>query len=365
MRLSKMITVSTVLSAFALTAGYCEDFPLAVLTSAQNPTFDLHAVAKRMSYYDYVRSTLGQKILELAPRALSSRTNVSELQAGHGVSVKLSQNNFNVHVNFPALATGGRSYGWTDGQVGDWSDAMYLNHLDQVVHQANPQELGNFYALLIQILGACNSDDQRLSIEMLAQPTQRVATNFVAIYTAEAYRAMVPQPFMNWDDALFEVTMLGAFHGGQSTMTMFYEHQFTSTTKKQNSGVYDQRRAAGPTAATAPSKPAAMNDYWQFSANPTSKQSGINETRADFQRMGEAITKFEATVAHNPNLATIQSIVGGNPQNVIWSISRFFTTGKAKNLAQVDVLSHAVAQFMLDVRKDANNITAWELNGEK
>jgi hypothetical protein len=361
MNRNRWISFLALTLSLGLTAA---DFALPELRQAAHPTFDLSQVAKTTSFYDFMRSRLGTKIQELAPSAKPSRTNQAELEAGHGVSVKLSERNYNVHINFPNAATGGRSYGWTSGKVGDWSDAMYLDHLAGIVG-SDDANLAKFYQWLVEVLGACNADDSSLSVESLNAASQRVATNFLAIYTAEAYRAMVPQPHLNWDDALFEVTMLGAFHGGQSTFTKFYLGKFSTESKKQGAGVYAKTRP-GPSAGKAADKHAEMNDYWQFSANPTSRQSGINETRVDFEKLGTAITKYESRVAHNPTLGRIQAVVGGESRtNVIKGVARFFTNGRSKDLSKIDSLAQDVSDFLMDVRSDADKITAWELHGER
>ncbi len=364
MLLRNLYLIIVLVALFIVPSSNARDFSLQVLPHAKNPMFEMSSVAKKSSYYTFVHSTIGRKIQALASSSKPGSTNESELAAGHGVSVKLSQNNYNIHVNFPNQATGGRSYGWTSGQVGDWSDKMYLDHLASIVTEKNSKDLGEFYELLIQMLGACNSDDKSLSIESLAENTQRVANNFLAIYTAEEYRAMVPEPHRNWDDALLEVTMLGAFHGGQSKFTKFYLRKFSTQSKEQGSGVYAKTQP-GPMASKARGKNAEINDYWQFSANPTSKQSGINITRVDFEKMGEAITKYEKTVAHNRTMEKIQAVVGGDKTNLIKSISQFFTTGKSNDLSKIDELARNVSEFLLSIHDDADKITAWENKGEK
>ncbi len=173
---------------------------------------------------------------------------------------------------------------------------------------------------------------------------------------------MVPKGIKNWDDALCQVTMLGAYHGGQSKFTLFYEGKFTNRTKRQAAGVYTPV-GPGPTANSAPEKPATLDDYWQFSKDPNSKRSGINETRLDFERMGRAITKYEASLS-SQTLAQVQATVGKS-DNVIETTSKFFTTGQSKDLSIINDFAKAVAAFLLEVRSNADKITAWELNGEK
>ena len=332
-----------------------KDFQLPVLPTFQN-SYDLAAYSAKTSYYDLMKVTIEPKMVSIANDA--THDNEGALKAGKGVEVKLGEHNYNIHVNFPVGPQGGRSYGWTAGQVGDWSDQMYLQHLAEVEAENNPQDLDACYKTIVRLLGSSNPE----GIENLAPPTQRVATNFLAIYTAEEYRAMVPKGIKNWDDALFQVTMLGAFHGGQSKFTLFYEGKFTNQTKKQAAGVYTPV-GPGPTAKSASDKPATLDDYWQFSKDPNSKRSGINETRRDFEKMGKAITKYEASLS-SQTLAQVQGTVGKS-DNVIETTSKFFTTGQSKDLSRIDDFAKALAAFLLEVRGNSDKITAWELNGEK
>jgi hypothetical protein len=341
--------------SFAVVAG--TDFTLPKLPQPEDRTFDLKTAAGQRSFYDFMHSQLGPSIEKFAPQAKGPETNVAELKAGHGVTVKLSQSNFNIHVNYPQNSEGGRSYGWTRGEVGDWSDQAYLDHLASALKVDDAEEVGKFYRLLIQILGACNADDKELSIETLSNPVQRVVTNFLAIYTAEEYRAMVPvQPHRGWDDALFQVTMLAAFHSGQPTLTKYYLGKFSNKSKQQGPGVY-----RGPNADRAPTKDAELNDYWQDSANPNSRQSGINETRRDFVEMGQKITKYAKSTG-NKAVANIEAVVGES-DNVIQAISQYFTNGRSKNIAQIDQLASDVADFMTNIRQNADKITAWIQQG--
>jgi hypothetical protein len=240
---------------------------------------------------------------------------------------------------------------------------MYLDNLALVVVEKDKDDLKNFYQTIIQLLGACdahglaaltNNYDFKANTGV---PTQRVATNFLAIYTAEEYRAI--QGTKNWDDAILEVTLLGAFHGGQTTFTKFYRGKFTTRSNVQETGNYyglpskDKNGKVVPTVA----KDATMDDYWQISK--TSTRSGIHLTAGDYGKMGTAITRYESTKAHNKTLSLIQSIVGSGP-NVIHGISTYFTEGKA-DPSKTNTLAVAVAQFLDQVNTDANVITAWEL----
>jgi hypothetical protein len=346
----------------ALTLGSAamadSDFILPKLPQPEDRTFDLRMLAGQRSFYGFMQWHLGPTIDKFAPHAASPVDNPSELKAGHGVTVKLSPFNFNIHVNFPRQSMGGRSYGWTRGEVGDWTDEAYLDHLAAALKVDDVAEVAKFYKLLIRILGACNAEDEESSIETLSNPMQRVATNFLAIYTAEAYRAMVPvDPHRGWGDALFQVTMLGAFHSGQPTLTKYYMGKFSNTSRKQGPGVY-----RGPNADAAAAKAAELNDYWQFSADPSSRRSGINETRDDFVEMGRSITKYARATGH-PAVARIEAVVGES-DNVIQAISQYFTNGRSKDTSKIDRLANDVADLLTSIRRDADKITVWIRQGQ-
>jgi hypothetical protein len=352
----------TLFTAVVLASVHADDFSLAKLPSFTN-NFDLTKASDsgKNTFYEFIHKTLAPEMESLAPSA-GKVPNQQALEQGLGVAVRLDDNNYNIHENFPKSAQGGRSYGWTSGQVGDWSDKMYLDKLALVIVEKDKDDLKNFYQTVIQLLGACdahglatltNNYDSQTNTGV---PTQRVATNFLAIYTAEEYRAI--QGTKNWDDAILEVTLLGAFHGGQTTFTKFYRGKFTTRSNVQETGNYyglpskDGNGKVIPTVA----KDATMDDYWQISK--TSTRSGIHLTARDYGKMGTTITKYERTKAHNKTLSLIQSIVGSGP-NVIHSISTYFTQGKA-DPSKTNTLAVAVAQFLDQVNTDANVITAWE-----
>src|SRR6266480_5779944 len=358
----KALLLALFTAAVVIASVHAHDFQLAQLPTFTHK-FDLKDASDsgKNTFYKFIHETLAPEMESLAPSA-GEVPNRKALEQGLGVAVKLNDNNYNVHENFPKSAQGGRSYGWTSGQVGDWSDKMYLDNLALVVVEKDKDDLKNFYQTIIQLLGACDAHELAAltnnydSKTNTGVPTQRVATNFLAIYTAEEYRAV--QGTKNWDDAILEVTLLGAFHGGQTTFTKFYRGKFTTRSNVQETGNYyglpskDKNGKVIPTVA----KTATMNDYWQISK--TSTRSGIHLTAKDYGKMGTTITKYESTKAHNQTLSLIQSIVGSGP-NVIQSISRYFTDGRA-DPSKTNTLAVAVAQFLDQVNTDANVITAWE-----
>lgn len=363
--MSHKLLRTSLVCLLASSAAYAgTDFSLNTL-----PTFKqgLLTLTPGKTFYRFMKEDLYSKMLG-EKQAANDDTLVTE---GAGVGVVLNQNNYNIHVNYFSSPQSGRSYGWskqkaTDskdadengetGLVGDWSDRVYLQNLAQVV-EGNDTDLTNFYSTIIQMLG--NSDPSGLS-KLTGMP-ERVATNFLAIYGAEEFRAQVPNGVHNWDDALAVVTLLGAFHGGQSTMTMYYLKNFTSKTQVQKPGVFNER---GKPAVVGTSKAADMTDYWQYTAIATKTVSGINETRTDFLKMGEMITSYEKTVAHSALVDQIEGIVKGggtggtNGKNVLEDITQYFATDMATPDA-TPALTDAVVKFLLEIHHKADAITTW------
>jgi hypothetical protein len=361
------LILATLLTAVLVASAHGDDFALPKLPSFAH-SFDLTKTSNsgKTTFYKFIHETLAPEMESLAPSA-GKVPNQQALEQGLGVAVRIDDSNYNIHENFPKSAQGGRSYGWTSGQVGDWTDKMYLDNLALVIVEKDKNDFKNFYQTIIQLLGACdahglaaltNSYDPETKS---GAPTQRVATNFLAIYTAEEYRAI--QGTKNWDDAILEVTLLGAFHGGQTTFTKFYRGKFTTRSNMQETGNYYGLPSKDKTGKIIPTviKDATMDDYWQISK--TSTRSGIHLTARDYGKMGTAITKYERTKAHNKTLSSIQSIVGSGP-NVIQSISAYFTEGKA-DPSKTNTLAADVSQFLDQVNVDADAITAWETAGEK
>ncbi len=363
----KKLTLILLLSAVRVGSLRADDFPLAKLPGFEH-NFDLTAASNsgKDTFYKFIHEMLAPEIESLAANA-GKLPSQQALEQGLGVAVKLDNNNYNIHENFPKSAQGGRSFGWTAGQVGDWTDKMYLDNLALVVAEKDKNDLKTFYETIIQLLGACDAHglaaltNNYNSTTSTGVPTQRVATNFLAIYTAEEYRAI--QGTKNWDDAILEVTLLDAFHGGQTTLTKFYRGKFSTRSNVQETGNYYGLPSKDKTGKSIPTMPkaAAMDDYWQISK--TSTRSGIHLTAGDYRKMGTAITKYERTKAQNQTLNSVESIVGSGA-NVIETISRYFTEGKADSSA-TNALAVAVAQFLDQVNSDANAITAWETAGEK
>lgn len=295
------------------------------------------------TYFDFIQSEVADKLKK------STRQDGDDgelLKQGYGLAYKLNENNWNAHVNYFDSPQSGRSFGWTRGQVGDWSDRTILNNMSEVA-KGSDAEIAAFYKTTVLLVGASDAS----TLTSLKGMAERVAVNFLAIYGAEAYRATLGTK--NWDDALYETVLLGAFHAGQKKVAKFYMGKFQDFSFEQAPGVYNSRGAA-PKAGTTKKKSADLTDYWQYTANPAKRVSGINETRPDFEKMGTVITTFEAK---NSDLQAIEAIVKGKGTNVIKDLTQYFAGGKAK-ASEAKSLADHVAKLMVVVRKDADKISA-------
>ena len=180
--------------------AHASDFDLRQLPEFKQQ-LDLHDYVGR-TFFDLMTGELKDKM----NGKRSSRNNDDLLQNGDALAIRLTDRDYNMHVNFNDAPTSGRSYGWARGKVGDWSDRAYLTNMIEVA-QGSDQELQAFYSTLIQLLGNCDAS----GLSHLQGMPERVAVNFLAIYGAEEYRATLGTK--NWDDALTEATMTAAACG--------------------------------------------------------------------------------------------------------------------------------------------------------
>ena len=146
-----------VFTAALIASLRADDFTLAKLPSFAH-NFDLTKASDsgKNTFYKFIHETLAPEMESLAPSA-GKVPNQQALEQGLGVAVRLDDKNYNIHENYPKSAQGGRSYGWTSGQVGDWSDKMYLDNLALVIVEKDKDDLKNFYQTIIQLLGACDA----------------------------------------------------------------------------------------------------------------------------------------------------------------------------------------------------------------
>ena len=202
--------------------------------------------------------------------AVDATADMALLASGSGTLVKIDSSNYfyNVAYQKPVVKSG-RTYAVATGRaLLDPSDRDYLTELAAYMMPASTPDPSAFYAAILKVLVSCNSSDYAT----LSSPGPVVATDFLAIYTAELDRHimvnLVPTTHP-WEIDLAEVTFLNAY-GAPSGMVM-------------KSG------------ALIPGTAAA---YYAVGTSG----SGIGETRKDFVKLATRITSFESSSGHHPEL---------------------------------------------------------------
>lgn len=279
------------------------------------------------------------------------------LVSGGGVAVKIDDLNTAYHVNYGTGNTDkdemtGRSFGEGPTHLAsDASDKMYLQTLEKYV-RGGGDNISIFYQSLLEVLTNCDSSNYG----KISPEGQTIATDFLAVYTAEQDRHLMAKlKSHHWDAALLEVTLLSAFHAGQKNIMVMYDGELTAKTKKQAPGCDTTERAL---------QPASLTDYWQFSSStdPAScKRSGINVTRKEFRRLGKDISDYERE--NNPDLVDrvekhLKGVKTGG--NLFAELTDFLINYKTP--AQLDKKDLSLAAdftaFLMQAKKDANKASS-------
>jgi len=281
------------------------------------------------------------------------------LASGGGVAININSKNTAYNVNY---GTGenendertGRSFGEAPGRLAlDASDKHYLEILEGYV-RSEGENTEHFFRSILQIL--LNSDASDL--KNVSESGQAVASDFIAVYTAEQNRHLMSNLQRHpWDASLLEVTLLSALHSGQKTVMVMFNGQFTDKTLKQASGCTD--------ANDRQEKPASMIDYWQFSTNTDPAhctRSGLNVTRKEFRNLGAAITAYQKE-KHPELVENIQRHFSSskNKNNVFAQLSDFLISYDTTTHLDEDTLELAedFTAFLMQVRKDANKTSSF------
>lgn len=281
------------------------------------------------------------------------------LASGGGVAININSKNTAYSVNY---GTGenendertGRSFGEAPGRLAlDASDKHYLEILEGYV-RSEGENTEHFFRSILQIL--LNSDASDL--KNVSESGQAVASDFIAVYTAEQNRHLMSNLQRHpWDASLLEVTLLSALHSGQKTVMVMFNGQFTDKTLKQASGCTD--------ANDRQEKPASMIDYWQFSTNTDPAhctRSGLNVTRKEFRNLGAAITAYQKE-KHPELVENIQRHFSSskNKNNVFAQLSDFLISYDTTTHLDEDTLELAedFTAFLMQVRKDANKTSSF------
>jgi hypothetical protein len=257
------------------------------------------------------------------------------LASGAGTLVQVDDNNYCYHVGYkPGSANSselskdvksGRSFGASPGHNAlDASDLYYLKELGSYLDPSQITDPSDFYRTVFQALLQCDSSGWN----DLSTLGQQLATDFLAIYTAELDRnLMAGLETHSWEDDLAEVTLLSAY-GVQAGMVC--------KNGKLTSGIPTDYYGTGPSG------------------------SGIGETRNDRHSLQSAVCQIENSL-HPQTYQTLANLIGGAPQNgdLIHQLMAFLNdpTQQVTVNAKAEQIMEAVVQFLQDIRTEANQIT--------
>ena len=268
--------------------------------------------------------------------ALDTCTALVLLASGSGTLVVINNDDYFYNVGYEKpVVKSGRTYSAAASRaILDPSDRYYLTEMDSYLRPATPSNTASFYQALFSFL--TKSDGTRVG--SLDSTGQIVATDFLAIYTAELDRHLMVNLVVTkdpWEIDLGEVTLLTAY-GAASGMVM---------------------KNGQLTAGTAA-------DYYGQGATG----SGIGETRSDFMALAKKITSFETSAQGHPDLVqkiidltpiqdpTILTAVDGDVfRRFLVFLSRpEFESDVAGN---ADALSQAMTNLLLQIQADQGNLS--------
>jgi hypothetical protein len=260
------------------------------------------------------------------------------IQKHAGVAIRIDSNNYFFNVGYNNGTGGaddvksGRSYGVGPTQrQSDPSDVAYLTEL-AAYYQSEPGSMQDFFHALLIALFNCDPSGWSAdsgTYHALSKAGQIVATDFMAIYTAESDRHIMvhlaPKSHP-WEVDLAAATFVS---------------EFVSATGKLMVG--------------GQLKPGAIGQWW---AKGTSG-SGIGETRRDRIKLQQKIADYEFKV-HPDLVTTVNGIVGTTTgHDPIQEIFEYLNTPNGpKNLNNPDgdKLMSALLTYMENVKKDAATI---------
>lgn len=252
------------------------------------------------------------------------------LASGNGVTTILDQNNSYLNYGYKSGANpaelekdvkSGRSFGVSLGHKAlDVSDKYYLLELEKLLTSTG--DTSAFYRTLLEILTRC--DPSRLAtLPVLAQT---VATDFTAVYTAEADRhAMAGFKSHPWENDLAEATLVSDY---AST-----EHRVV---------------VGGKLVEGAP-----VNFF-----GVGVQGSGIGIMRKDRRTLQLAVTNLERKL-HPELLGRVETLIGRSGGDVFHNLMLFLNNPKNQAAVQANApqLTEAMVQFLAQVHLDSRLIT--------
>jgi hypothetical protein len=257
-----------------------------------------------------------------------SALQTSLIKKGAGVAIRIDKNNYIFNVGYNDGSTpnddikSGRSYGvGPTGKESDPSDLAYLTELENYL-KSEPNAVGDFVEALM--LALTNCDTSKWS--QLSKAGQIVATDFIAIYTAELDRHLMVNldPHKHpWEIDLAAATFVSVFS--------------VESGKIMKDGALSD---------------SSIKDWWAKGK----VGSGIGETRRDRIKLQKAIAEIEnnsqATAAMKAKLNTTDN-------DVIQVMLEYLASDKAPDdmsNGEGDELTKIMKDYLLTIKSDSQNI---------
>lgn len=251
---------------------------------------------------------------------------------GAGVAILINNQNYIFNVGYLNGSNpsddvkSGRSYGvGPTGRQSDPSDLAYLKELEAYLH-TEPQSAGAFIETLMRVITNCDTSGW----PHLSAAGQIVATDFLAIYTAELDRHLMvglnPKAHP-WEIDLAAATFVSIFNASSGLLM-------------RNSTLV----------------PGSIQQWWAQG----SQGSGIGETRRDRIALQQLIAREEANSAEVQGL---QSVIGHRPDgDVIQGTLEYLNSPAAPpsfSGAQLEELTYMMRDYLLHVQAHASQIASF------
>lgn len=270
--------------------------------------------------------------------AVDVLADIALLGSGSGTLVDVGGKNYfyNIGYTVPDVKSG-RSYAVSPSRpLLDPSDKDYLSEMDSVLGSSQPGAPASFLGAALNVLLNCDSS----GISSLNAPAQTALIDFVAIYTAELDRHVMVKLVPSkdpWEIDIAEVTLISSY-GSAAKMVM-----------KSGSLVAGSATAYYGTGTSG---------------------GGIGETRADFMKLGTAITTYESLPGNHPDLVnTLKGLTPISSSTLLTQLKgdlfrRFLVyMSNPANQAAIEMhpndFSAAMLAFLKQIRSDESAITAY------
>jgi hypothetical protein len=273
------------------------------------------------------------------------------MASGAGTLVTLDDESYYYNYGYKSGAEAddvksGRSFGASPGhRANDASDLFYLAELKDLL--ADKKAHKEFYETILELLTKCEAAGFKGE---MTQAAETVATDFIAIYTAELDRHLMVglNPARHpWENDLAEVTFVSAY-GVEAGKVMLIEEE-------------------GGEGKLVDGEP---KQYWEKSK--ISNRSGIGQTRQPRRKLQKLISAFERE--NNPELVkAIEQVTGERRDGDVYrgmmeylNSARYLKSPRAQDevTKNAGALTEAFVKFLAQTRKDANQITKYVLANE-